>query len=116
MADKNVPYTAPWTDNLKHRPDPNHVRQLQTLPRADKVDPFAAEGLPADPATQSFRPAPLGAAKTHDPQSRPAEPSYYDISILKAPPWKWEIANYFFLGGSRQALMYWPRRRAIRWR
>ncbi len=27
------------------------------------------------------------------------EPSYYDISMLKAPVWKWEIASYFFLGG-----------------
>jgi formate-dependent nitrite reductase membrane component NrfD len=27
------------------------------------------------------------------------EHSYYDVSILKAPVWKWEIASYFFLGG-----------------
>jgi len=26
-------------------------------------------------------------------------PSYYDISLLKAPLWRWEIAWYFFLGG-----------------
>jgi formate-dependent nitrite reductase membrane component NrfD len=26
-------------------------------------------------------------------------PSYYDISLLKPPVWKWEIAIYFFLGG-----------------
>ncbi len=28
-----------------------------------------------------------------------AEPSYYDISILKEPVWKWQIATYFYLGG-----------------
>lgn len=27
------------------------------------------------------------------------EPAYYNISILKSPVWKWEIATYFFLGG-----------------
>jgi formate-dependent nitrite reductase membrane component NrfD len=27
------------------------------------------------------------------------EPSYYDLSFLKPPVWKWEIASYFFLGG-----------------
>jgi formate-dependent nitrite reductase membrane component NrfD len=33
------------------------------------------------------------------PQAPQREPSYYDISMLKAPVWKWEIASYFFLGG-----------------
>lgn len=28
-----------------------------------------------------------------------SEPSYYDVSILKRPLWRWEIAWYFFLGG-----------------
>ena len=27
------------------------------------------------------------------------EPSYYDVSILKQPVWKWQIATYFYLGG-----------------
>ena len=31
--------------------------------------------------------------------SRTPEPSYYDISLLQAPVWKWEIAIYFWLGG-----------------
>jgi formate-dependent nitrite reductase membrane component NrfD len=26
-------------------------------------------------------------------------PSYYGVSMLKPPVWKWEIATYFFLGG-----------------
>src|SRR5881392_3757695 len=29
----------------------------------------------------------------------PTEHSYYDVSFLKPPLWKWEIASYFFLGG-----------------
>lgn len=33
------------------------------------------------------------------PQAPQEEPSYYDISFLKPPVWKWEIASYFFLGG-----------------
>ena len=37
-------------------------------------------------------------ATAADP-SRTAEPSYYDISLLQAPVWKWEIAIYFWLGG-----------------
>jgi formate-dependent nitrite reductase membrane component NrfD len=28
-----------------------------------------------------------------------AEPSYYDVSFLKPPVWKWEVVGYFFLGG-----------------
>ncbi|CAN5692671.1 polysulfide reductase NrfD [soil metagenome] len=28
-----------------------------------------------------------------------SEPCYYNVSILKSPVWKWEIATYFFLGG-----------------
>ncbi|WP_164100904.1 NrfD/PsrC family molybdoenzyme membrane anchor subunit [Candidatus Laterigemmans baculatus] len=27
------------------------------------------------------------------------EAGYYDLSMLKPPVWKWEIASYFFLGG-----------------
>ncbi len=32
----------------------------------------------------------------HDPAKGPA---YYDVSMLKPPVWKWQIATYFFLGG-----------------
>ncbi|HVX84828.1 MAG TPA: NrfD/PsrC family molybdoenzyme membrane anchor subunit [Phycisphaerae bacterium] len=32
----------------------------------------------------------------HDPAKGP---SYYDVSMLKPPVWKWQIATYFFLGG-----------------
>jgi formate-dependent nitrite reductase membrane component NrfD len=75
VPDKDTPYTAEWTANLTHRPDPNRVTS----------------------ATRSLRPqqfpAPL---KTPRPSE---DPSYYDISILKSPLWKWEIATYFYLGG-----------------
>ena len=33
------------------------------------------------------------------PPEKAVEPAYYDISLLQAPVWKWEIAWYFFLGG-----------------
>ncbi len=32
-------------------------------------------------------------------QQEEAPRSYYDVSMLKPPVWKWEIATYFFLGG-----------------
>lgn len=34
-----------------------------------------------------------------EPGGKAGEPSYYDISLLKAPVWKWQIAHYFFWGG-----------------
>ena len=36
-----------------------------------------------------------------DPQRTPETdgPSYYNISLLQAPVWKWEIALYFWFGG-----------------
>ena len=37
--------------------------------------------------------------KTSLPQAPQNEPSYYDISFLQPPAWKWEIATYFFAGG-----------------
>ena len=90
MADekKDVALEAPWTVNLRHRPDPNRVSTLQTpTPGQFHSRPRDTAPLPADPAGR------------HDPQSVPAEPSYYDVSPLKKPLWKWEIASYFFLGG-----------------
>jgi formate-dependent nitrite reductase membrane component NrfD len=82
-ADKSdVPYDAPWAQNLRHRPDPNRVSSFQM--------PVAGVPVPQRPAS----PARAVAA-----QSVSAEPSYYDVSPLKEPVWKWEIASYFFLGG-----------------
>ena len=105
MADekKDVPFEAPWTANLRHRPDPNRVSAMQS-PTADQFDsrPLDTAPLPADPATLHLGrtpPAPASPAARHDPQSLPAEPSYYNVSPLKEPVWKWEIASYFFLGG-----------------
>lgn len=48
--------------------------------------------------------APIPALPLHNSTTPPlhhsqTEPSYYDISMLKAPLWRWEIAWYFFLGG-----------------
>jgi formate-dependent nitrite reductase membrane component NrfD len=91
VPDKDTSFTADWTANLAHRSDPN------------RVSPAArgSAGQPALPANRPItnRPVPTGKARQHDPESIPAEPSYYDISILKSPLWKWEIAIYFYLGG-----------------
>ncbi len=36
---------------------------------------------------------------TSGPQAPQEQPSYYDVSMLKPPTWRWQIASYFFLGG-----------------
>lgn len=101
MADElqNVSYSAGWTQNIPHRRDPNRVNTLQT-PVAGPLErrPPAAATLPASPSAEHVRPAP-GVSPRHDPQARPAEPSYYDVPMLQRPLWKWEIATYFYLGG-----------------
>jgi len=96
---KDVPYDAPWAKNLKHRPDPNRVSSLQTpTPGQFTPRPPAAREIPSDPATLHGVAKPQ-VAPSHDPQAIKAEPSYYDVPLLKKPVWKWEIASYFFLGG-----------------
>jgi formate-dependent nitrite reductase membrane component NrfD len=87
MPDKDTPYTAEWTANLAHKTDPNRVGSVQVKPAAGLLP--AAGGL----AGQRF---PSPATQPPPPSSNPA---YYDISILKSPLWKWEIATYFYLGG-----------------
>ncbi len=98
MGDRDVPFTSEWASNIQHRPDPNRVRERQ-MP-ADVYQPTARHDLSApSAATKTSRLQLRGDAVAHDPQSIPAEPSYYDIPLLKAPLWKWEIASYFFFGG-----------------
>jgi formate-dependent nitrite reductase membrane component NrfD len=99
---KDVPYDAPWTKNLEHRPDPNRVSSLQTPTPGQFMPRPSAAPLPADPATLHqgrTAPAPGSPARAHDPQATPAEPSYYNVPMLKPPVWKWQIASYFYLGG-----------------
>lgn len=38
-------------------------------------------------------------AISQSPFAPEPEPSYYDISFLKPPVWRWEVASYFFFGG-----------------
>src|SRR5690348_12079959 len=58
------------------------------------------EVIPPTPATAHARPGLASPeVRRHDPQSMPAEPSYYDVPMLKQPVWKWQIATYFYLGG-----------------
>jgi formate-dependent nitrite reductase membrane component NrfD len=96
VADKDVSFTAPWTQNLAHKPDPNRVSSLQVSNEKFMPRP-AGDFLPADSATAETRPShssPQTPFSQHD-----QEHSYYDVSILKAPVWKYEIASYFFFGG-----------------
>jgi formate-dependent nitrite reductase membrane component NrfD len=74
---RDVPFDAPWANNMRHRPDPNRVT----------VAP--SQELPVAPSALA------------PPQVMPSsgDHSYYDVPMLKRPLWKWEIAWYFFLGG-----------------
>jgi formate-dependent nitrite reductase membrane component NrfD len=73
-------------------PRPNDVR----FPRTQS--PLSPDAVQQPSGTfQTRTPSSIG-----NPQSASGdspEPSYYDISLLKAPVWRWEIASYFFLGG-----------------
>ncbi|HXE56208.1 MAG TPA: NrfD/PsrC family molybdoenzyme membrane anchor subunit [Tepidisphaeraceae bacterium] len=80
---------------MQHRADPNRVT-LEQL----GMSAAAAGEVPAAPAS---RPPAAPAAATGPPTPYAQDPgkehSYYNVSMLKSPPWKWEIASYFFLGG-----------------
>jgi formate-dependent nitrite reductase membrane component NrfD len=94
MSKSNTNYDAPWTSHLAHRSDPNRVGQRQTpTPGHFEHREPSAISIPADPSTLTQRPPPA----PHRPSG--SEPSYYDVSMLKRPVWKWQIASYFFLGG-----------------
>mgnify|MGYP001197292084 CR=1 FL=1 len=80
---RDVPYQAEWTPNLRHRPDPNRVNGPAAPART--IAPARRPTLPEAPYPQ--------------PTTTSPQPSYYDLSILKAPVWKWQIASYFFCGG-----------------
>jgi formate-dependent nitrite reductase membrane component NrfD len=86
VADKEFPYQADWVRNLQHKKDPNRVNSLQ----------ISNEKFTPRPATSGDR-IPLQSPQV--PLSQVGEPSYYNVSILKSPVWKYEIASYFFLGG-----------------
>lgn len=99
---KDVDFTAPWLANLRHRPDPNRVSGDLGMPRPAQELPVIAspDAAHMPPVTVDARTPPTSLVAQHDPQSRPQpEPSYYDVSMLKRPLWKWEIAAYFFFGG-----------------
>lgn len=89
-----------WARDLPHRPDPNRVSSLQTVRPGEFAPSHGRENLPADPATATAaRRPPQGMARAADPHSKAAEPSYYDVPMLKPPVWTWEVAAYFYLGG-----------------
>ena len=98
MADDDSVQIPEWMRDLQHRPDPNRVGSTQ-IPPAHPLErrTLAGQALPPTPAVATSQVgARPGSAQAHDPS---AEPSYYDVSLLKPPVWKWEIASYFFLGG-----------------
>ncbi len=42
----------------------------------------------------------VGEAAAHVPEHRDeAAPGYYDLPVIKAPPWKWYVAAYLYAGG-----------------
>jgi formate-dependent nitrite reductase membrane component NrfD len=96
VADEIDPLSVPWVAALQHRPRPNEVPAAQMPAPAGAFVPRqgAAADLPAEQATAIDPSAP-----SPNPLDHKAEPSYYNLSMLKAPLWKWEIASYFFLGG-----------------
>src|SRR5689334_16469853 len=102
MHEDKTPMThdAPWASRLRHRSDPNHVRTLQ-IPAEREFSPAGPQGefLPSDAV--SVRTERMGTLNdgARSPQSSETEPSYYDVPILQAPTWKWQIAAYFYLGG-----------------
>lgn len=109
---QHVPFEAGWPQLMQHRPDPNRVTGpaqpgavqpgsvtrsfAQTPPPATAGNPQVGGPVPADRGTAMTRPPSPAVAGSKDTKS---EPSYYDVSILKAPLWRWEIAWYFYLGG-----------------
>lgn len=103
MADETperVPFEAEWPQDMRHRPDPNRItsvspgRPLKAGASAPaQRRELRSAGRPPATGVQTDRPP---VRFSQDPSK---EPSYYDVPILKSPPWKWEIAWYFFLGG-----------------
>lgn len=96
MAQRDTPFHAPWTDALQHRPDPNRVTELQVSPTSPAAGGRVSAATQQPSAAAAPSPELLPPTSDHPPGS---EPSYYDISLLQAPVWKWQIANYFFFGG-----------------
>lgn len=90
MSDRETPYSAPWSDALQHRRDPNRV-DGHRLPRT------ASEG--AEPTPQPGGNAMLPRPQPQWTAAASAGASYYDVSLLQPPVWKWQISSYFFFGG-----------------
>ncbi|MGE5608224.1 MAG: NrfD/PsrC family molybdoenzyme membrane anchor subunit [Bacillota bacterium] len=90
-----IPFDAGWPQDLQHRADPNRITSLQVVSagEAPAVQPSTGHGVPSPTVVEASSPAVPYTQNLH------VEPSYYDVSILKPPPWRWEVAWYFFLGG-----------------
>lgn len=80
--------------------DPIPIRETSTQDRAreERLDEIRREGERRG-QLQVVGPPPAGAPF---PQASP-EHGYYQIPLLKEPPWTWEIPLYFFVGGAAGA-------------
>lgn len=97
MSERDTSYQAPWVDNLRHRPDPNRLAFAPGL-EAAAINSAEWQSTPVmPPAETAEQRLPYVSAQTMPDTGE--EPSYYDVSPLKKPVWKWQIASYFFLGG-----------------
>jgi len=90
---QSAPLNLPWASDLRHRPDPNRVTRTQEVIGRPRVPTSTPLTVGPGSGTVTTRPP------TPYKQDPHCEPSYYDVPILKRPPWKWEIAWYFYLGG-----------------
>jgi formate-dependent nitrite reductase membrane component NrfD len=84
-------HAVEWAENLRHNPRPNEVPGRQEASQRS-ASPVRAVAAPEIEPASTRRPR-------GTPHAAQPEPSYYDISMLRRPVWKWEIAGYFFLGG-----------------
>jgi formate-dependent nitrite reductase membrane component NrfD len=96
VGDEIDPLSVPWVAELQHKSRPNEVgsTQMPARPSEYQARTGTAATIPPDVAT-----AVVPRGPTANPVDPANVPSYYDVSMLKAPLWKWEIASYFFLGG-----------------
>jgi formate-dependent nitrite reductase membrane component NrfD len=97
-GERTIPTDAEWVRTLRHNPNPNRVPHLQVpspITRGEAHRPRPDRAARAPTGTAAATSMPVAPA----PQQRESEPSYYDVPMLRAPVWRWEIASYFFLGG-----------------
>ncbi|HLU47460.1 MAG TPA: NrfD/PsrC family molybdoenzyme membrane anchor subunit [Planctomycetota bacterium] len=81
------------------RPDPRASASTSTdLEREERLERIRREAEVAGTVAEP------GVLPTHAPLPPDRSPkTYYDLPLLKAPRWTWEIPTYFFVGGTAGA-------------